>query len=68
MTKSEILGSLRSQMYQKHISQTDMAKDTLFIHRTTLSKKFSEERFDVDELVAMCDRAGLEILVIPKEV
>lgn len=65
MGKTEILACIRSAMFQKKVTQIEMA-EVLGIDRRSLCAKFKHERFTLAEICKMCEFLKLEIFIIPK--
>lgn len=65
-TVSEISGRLRSALDQSKLRQLDLA-ESAGVARQTLTKVLSgREDFKVSTLLALADKLGLELVMVPK--
>lgn len=66
-THAEIAQMLRSSLAHRHVPQSKLREQAGVSQRTLTNVLSGHEDFKVSTLLALADRLGLELLLVPKE-
>lgn len=66
-THAEIAQMLRSALAQRHMPQSKLREQAGISQRTLTKVLSGHEDFKVSTLLALADRLGLELVLVPKE-
>lgn len=66
-THAEIAQILRDALAHRHVSQSKLREQAGVSQRTLTNVLSGHEDFKVSTLLALVDRLGLELLLVPKE-